>query len=82
MEVFATIYDLRVYHPVPWQVPKLLARFRDKLLPIWERHGISSHRLLDDWHEADISADRLNSASDPLSGHYVQIVTGGEHTRW
>jgi len=26
--------------PVPGQMPKLLARFRDKLLPIWERHGI------------------------------------------
>ncbi|MGB6768791.1 MAG: NIPSNAP family protein [Methyloceanibacter sp.] len=22
------------------QMPKLIARFRDKLLPIWERHGI------------------------------------------
>ena len=34
------IYELRVYQPVPGQMPKLLARFRDKLLPIWERHGI------------------------------------------
>jgi hypothetical protein len=40
MEVFAMIYELRVYQPVPGQMPKLLARFRDKLLPIWERHGI------------------------------------------
>src|SRR6478672_2826516 len=39
-EVFAMIYELRVYQPVPGQMPKLLARFRDKLLPIWERHGI------------------------------------------
>ena len=34
------IYELRVYQPVPGQMPKLLARFRDKLLPIWEEHGI------------------------------------------
>ena len=34
------IYELRVYQPVPGQMPKLLGRFRDKLLPIWERHGI------------------------------------------
>jgi len=40
MEVLAMIYELRVYQPVPGQMPKLLARFRDKLLPIWERHGI------------------------------------------
>jgi NIPSNAP len=40
MEVFAMIYELRVYQPVPGQMPKLLARFRDKLLPLWERHGI------------------------------------------
>ena len=39
-EVFAMIYELRVYQPVPGQMPKLLARFRDKVLPIWERHGI------------------------------------------
>ena len=42
------IYELRVYQPVPGQMPKLLARFRDKLLPIWERHGIRPHWLLDD----------------------------------
>jgi NIPSNAP len=34
------IYELRVYQPVPGQMPKLLGRFRDKVLPIWERHGI------------------------------------------
>jgi hypothetical protein len=40
MEVCVMIYELRVYQPVPGQMPKLLARFRDKLLPIWEKHGI------------------------------------------
>jgi hypothetical protein len=29
------IYELRVYQPLPGQMPKLLARFRDKLLPIF-----------------------------------------------
>jgi NIPSNAP len=40
MEVFAMIYELRVYQPVPGQMAKLLARFGDQLLPIWEKHGI------------------------------------------
>ena len=34
------IYELRVYQPVPGQMAKLLARFRDQTIPIWERHGI------------------------------------------
>jgi hypothetical protein len=34
------IHELRVYQPVPGQIAKLLARFRDHVLPIWERHGI------------------------------------------
>jgi NIPSNAP len=40
MEVFAMIYELRVYHAMPGKLTKLVARFRDDLLPIWERHGI------------------------------------------
>ena len=44
------IYELRVYQPVPGQMPKLLARFRDKLLPIWGKTRHPSHRLLDDSH--------------------------------
>ncbi len=34
------IYELRVYQPVPGQMPKLLARFRDETIGIWEKHGI------------------------------------------
>jgi len=34
------IYELRVYQPVPGQMPKLLARFRDHTVSIWETHGI------------------------------------------
>jgi len=34
------IYELRVYQPVPGQMPKLLTRFRDETLRIWEKHGI------------------------------------------
>jgi hypothetical protein len=34
------IYELRVYQPVPGQMAKLQARFRDHLLSIWEKHGI------------------------------------------
>jgi hypothetical protein len=47
-EVFAMIYELRVYQPVPGQMPKLLTRFRDKPLPILEKARHPSHRLLDD----------------------------------
>ncbi len=34
------VYELRVYRLVPGQMPRLLARFRDHLLRIWEGHGI------------------------------------------
>ena len=34
------IYELRVYQPVVGRIPKLLARFRDNTIPIWEKHGI------------------------------------------
>jgi len=39
------IYELRVYQPVPGQMPKLLARFRDKLLPIWEKNTLSDTQI-------------------------------------
>jgi hypothetical protein len=34
------IYELRVYQPVPGKLPRLLARFGEHVLPIWEKHGI------------------------------------------
>lgn len=34
------IYELRIYHCVPGRLPDLLARFRDRTLKIWEKHGI------------------------------------------
>ena len=34
------IHEFRVYQPVPGQMLKLQARFRDHLLAIWEKHGI------------------------------------------
>jgi hypothetical protein len=40
MEVSAMIHELRVYELVPGQMQRLLARFRDHTVPIWERHGI------------------------------------------
>ena len=36
------IYELRVYQAVPGQMPKLQARFRDQLPPIWKAHGIQA----------------------------------------
>lgn len=34
------IYELRVYQTVAGQMPRLLARFKDKTIQIWETHGI------------------------------------------
>ncbi len=34
------IYELRIYQAVPGRLPGLLARFQNRTLPIWERHGI------------------------------------------
>jgi hypothetical protein len=34
------VYELRVYHCVPGQLPALLKRFETITLGIWERHGI------------------------------------------
>ena len=34
------IYELRIYHCVPGQLPALLKRFETVTLSIWERHGI------------------------------------------
>ena len=34
------IYELRIYHAVPGRLPALLARFQNRTLPIWEKHGI------------------------------------------
>ena len=35
-----TAYELRTYTATPGNLDKLLARFRDHTLRIWERHGI------------------------------------------
>jgi len=34
------IYELRIYSCVPGRLPKLLRRFEDHTLKIWEKHGI------------------------------------------
>lgn len=34
------IYELRVYQAIPGKMPVLQARFAEKTLPIWEKHGI------------------------------------------
>ena len=34
------IYELRVYRCIPGRLPKLLKRFEDATLKIWEKHGI------------------------------------------
>ncbi len=34
------IYEQRVYHATPGCMPKLLARFQNHTLALWDRHGI------------------------------------------
>jgi hypothetical protein len=34
------IYELRIYHSVPGQLPALLSRFQHHTLRLWEKHGI------------------------------------------
>jgi hypothetical protein len=34
------IHELRIYHCLPGRLPRLLQRFNDHTLRIWERHGI------------------------------------------
>jgi hypothetical protein len=34
------IHELRVYQAVPGKMPNLQARFSEKTVPIWEKHGI------------------------------------------
>lgn len=34
------IYELRIYNCLPGRLPKLLARFQNHTLKIWDKHGI------------------------------------------
>jgi hypothetical protein len=34
------IYELRIYHAIPGRLPALISRFKNRTLPIWEKHGI------------------------------------------
>ena len=34
------LYELRVYTAVPGRMPKLLTRFKDHTIAIWQKHGI------------------------------------------
>jgi len=34
------IYELRIYTAMPGRLPDVLARFRDHMVDIWNRHGI------------------------------------------
>ena len=71
------IYELRVYQPVPGQMPKLIARFRDKLLPIWERHGI---RPIGFW--TTLVGESSNELPTCSHGSRLQIARrGGRHFR-
>lgn len=34
------IYELRIYNCLPGRLPKLLARFQNHTLKLWDKHGI------------------------------------------
>ena len=34
------IYELRIYHSVPGQLPALVSRFQNHTLRMWDKHGI------------------------------------------
>jgi hypothetical protein len=34
------IYELRIYHSIPGQLPALISRFQNHTLRFWEKHGI------------------------------------------
>jgi hypothetical protein len=34
------IYELRTYRAVPGRLPDVIGRLRERILPIWDRHGI------------------------------------------
>jgi hypothetical protein len=34
------LYELRIYKAIPGQLPVLLKRFENDVLPLWKRHGI------------------------------------------
>ncbi|HKD22453.1 MAG TPA: NIPSNAP family protein [Rhizomicrobium sp.] len=34
------IYELRIYRAVPGRLPDVIARFKDHILPLWDKHGI------------------------------------------
>ncbi|HEX7910579.1 MAG TPA: NIPSNAP family protein [Paraburkholderia sp.] len=34
------IYELRTYRAVPGRLPDVIGRLRERILPIWARHGI------------------------------------------
>jgi NIPSNAP len=36
----AMLYELRVYTALPGRMPKLLTRFKDHTIAIWQKHGI------------------------------------------
>src|SRR6476619_5799197 len=78
MEVFAMIYELRVYQPVPGQMPKLLARFRDKLLPIWES-DVRAHLLLE--FVSTARQRRRPSQWQEIGGEYRQRRAPGTSKR-
>jgi heme-degrading monooxygenase HmoA len=69
----AMIYELRVYQPVSGQMPKLLARFRDHAVPIWETHGI---RALGFW------TTLIGESSNELTYLLAWESLADRETRW
>jgi NIPSNAP len=69
----AMIYEFRVYQPVPGQMPRLLARFKDHVVPIWETYGI---RPLGFW------TTLIGESSNELTYILVWESLADRETRW
>lgn len=50
------LYELRIYHIHPGKMQEILARFRDRTLQIFAKHGM---KVTEFWEDADEANNRL-----------------------
>jgi hypothetical protein len=67
------IYEQRVYRALPGRLPKLLARFENDTLPLWEKHGI---------HAVGFFTTAVGESSNDLTYLLAWQSMGDRETRW
>jgi hypothetical protein len=67
------LYELRIYQAVPGQMPRLLARFRDQTVPIWEKHGI---------HPIGFWTTLIGESSNELTYILLWASLADRETKW